>query len=326
MGKKEDIINEIYIFNGKPVEGNLSEYTLVEGKGSEVKVPSLKNAYFCAKEDLKKRTQEKINIVSRMLNSYFEKEKERIEKSFTYETKRFQESLSEIAEKLMEFAKKGDIEKIAEQKKLIDSAKRESNFIELEKDKLRAIQFESQKHLLNVENRLDKTTIIYYPVYAFTIDILKGKLTKSFAVEFDPVSNEIAGLICDSCSNRIKEVFLCNLGHAVCKKCLLFCESCGKEFCKKCLKNRCEICSKKICRNCSVRCFRCSKLVCKDHTKQDKLSKYFYCNSCLKRCERCGNLKDSFLFKVSKKTNAEICEECFRNEMQQNVLTGVFEE
>jgi len=36
-------------------------------------------------------------------------------------------------------------------------------------------------------------------------------------------------------------------------------------------------------------------------------------------------MKDPYSFRVSKKTNAEICEDCFREEMQGKVLKGVFE-
>src|SRR3989344_4973168 len=93
---------------------------------------------------------------SKMLGKGFEKEKERIEQNFIRETKHFQEIMKEIAEKLMESARKGDFEKISEQKRLINSLKEKSNFLELEKDKRRAIQLEGQKHMLNTENRLEK--------------------------------------------------------------------------------------------------------------------------------------------------------------------------
>ncbi|PJE81127.1 hypothetical protein COU58_04135 [Candidatus Pacearchaeota archaeon CG10_big_fil_rev_8_21_14_0_10_32_42] len=324
LGKKDEVSNRIYIFNGKPIEGNLSEYTILEGDENEAKSQNYQNSYYVAKEELKKRVQLKTNEISNILTRNLEKEKEKIEKSFVSETRQFQEKLKGIAERLMEYAKKGDMEKISEQKKAIDSLKEKSNFWELEKDKLRAIQLENQKHILNIENRLEKTTIIYYPVYFFTMEIKKDEIKKSFTIEFDPISKEFNGLICENCSKKIKEVIICNSGHPVCRKCSSECQSCKKTYCKKCIKYVCELCSKKICKDCGVRCFRCSKLVCKNHVKKDKISGYSYCSNCLKRCIKCDNLKDPFSFKVSKKNNTEVCEDCFRNEAQENVLKGVF--
>jgi len=324
LENKEVIFNEIYIFNLKSIEGDLSEYVLLESNLKKEEAPNFKNAYFVAKEELKKRIQEKTNNLSKVLILNLEKEKEKIEKRFGIETKGFQKELEEITNKLMEFARKGEVEKISEQKKLIQSIKEKSNFLAFEQDKLREIQLEHQKHLLNVENKLEKTTVIQYPIYVFTLDVKAEPLKKSFVVEFDPLAKEISGLTCESCSNKVREIFICSSGHASCKRCSLNCESCNKDFCKKCLKNVCEVCSKKICKDCSVRCFRCSKLVCKTHTKKNLISGRFYCNSCLKRCERCAEMKDPFTFRVSKKTNAEICEDCFRKEMQGKVIGEVF--
>ncbi len=325
LGKKESLLNEIYTFKGKIIKGDLSNYIVSEGNEKEIKIPDFKNSYFLAKEELKKITQEKINNLSKMLGVDFENKKEKIEKNFILETKEFQNSLEEISEKLMGFVKKGDLEKISEQKKLIDSLKEKLNFEDLEKDKLRAIQLESQKHILNVNNKLQKTTIIYYPIYLFEIQIEKGGVKKYFIVEFNPITNESQGMVCENCSNKVKEIFICGSGHATCKNCLKICGLCNGKFCDKCLKNICEICSKKICRDCSVRCFRCSKLVCKSHTRKDKISGQVNCSLCLKRCERCGEQKDPYTFKVSKKTNAEICEKCFRDEMQGKVLEDLFD-
>ncbi len=325
LGKTEKILNTIYLFNGKPIKGDLSEYSVTEGNEKEIKVPDYKNDYFLAKEELKKLVQGKTNEISRMLRGYLDKEKEKIEENFISETKKFRNNLGGIAEKLMEFSKSGDIEKIKEQKKLINSLREEMNFDEIEKDKTRALQLESQKHLLNVENKLIKTTIIYYPVYTFSLEAVKAGIRKSFNLQYDPVSENVSGLLCENCSDEMREVIICNSGHAVCKDCVRLCDSCKKEFCKKCLRNSCEICSKKICKDCSVRCFRCSRVVCKDHTRQDKLSGYFYCKDCSRRCDKCGNLKDPFTFKVSKMNNREICEDCFREETKESIVGGIFE-
>ncbi|MCR4327650.1 MAG: hypothetical protein NUV46_03660 [Nanoarchaeota archaeon] len=325
LGKREELLSSIFIFNGKPIDGNLSEYVVFDGNENEIPSTDYQNSYYAAKEELKKIIQEKTNSISKVLSKNLEKEKEKIENSFVLETKVFQKKLKEITETLMEHAKKGEIEKIAEQKKEIDSLKEKSNFSELEKDKLRAIQLENQKHMLNVEKKLEKVTVIYYPSYLFTADIKTDLIKKSFTFEFDPMSKEIIGLKCENCLNKMRKVFLCNAGHSVCEKCSSTCEACKKTYCKKCIKHTCELCSKKICKDCAVRCFRCSKLLCNGHTKKDKISGHLYCNDCMKKCKRCSELKDPFHFKVSKKTNEEICEECFRSELQKGVLRGVFD-
>lgn len=325
LGEKEEFPSTIYIFNGKPIDGDLSEYVLLDGDESDIQLPDYKNAYFVAKEELKTIVQEKTNSISKILSLNLEKEKNKIEKNFVLETQVFQKKLSEIAEKLMEYAKKGEVEKIAEQKKELDLVKQKSNFAELEKDKLRAMQLEGQKHILNVEKKLEKTTIICYPIYVVTAEIKKEGERRFFTFEFDPMSKDINGLICESCSNKMRKVVMCTSGHAVCQKCSVECQSCHKIYCKKCVKYSCDFCSKKICKNCAVRCFRCSKLVCKNHTRKEKISGHSYCNNCLKKCPHCKELKDPFIFKVSKKTNEEICEDCYRNENQKNVLKGVFE-
>lgn len=328
LDKKEVVQNKVYIFNGKPIEGDLSKYLILEGNKKDVVIPEFSNLYFNAKEELKKRIQEKRNILSKRLNSDFEKEKEKIEKNFSEETKNFQEGLKEITEKLMDLAKEGNVGEITKEKLSIESLKNDSNFGEIEKDKLRAIQLETQKHFLNIENKLDKVTAIYYPSYFVSISLEgpnKTQLNKLLAFEFDPLTQDISGLKCESCSNKMNEVFVDNSGHAVCRNCAQICESCTKMYCKKCLVNNCEVCSKKICKNCSVRCSRCSKLMCKSHAIIDKATGKSFCPSCLKKCERCEKLRDPFSFKISPSTKALVCEDCFREEMGKKVLEGVFE-
>ena len=85
LGKKEEISNKIYMFKGKPIEGDLSKYSLLDGSESEIKIPDYKNSYFAAKEELKRRVQEKVNEISRMLEGRFEKERKRIENDFVSE-------------------------------------------------------------------------------------------------------------------------------------------------------------------------------------------------------------------------------------------------
>src|SRR3989339_254652 len=129
---------------------------------------------------------------------------------------------------------------------------------------------------------------------------------------------------CESCENKIEIINLCSSGHIICNKCLIKCNSCNITYCNKCLNIICESCKKKICKKCAIRCNNCSKVMCKDHAIYDKVTDKCYCSSCLKLCERCQHKKESNRFKTSQKTGAEICEDCYRLEMQQKTLKEIF--
>lgn len=324
LNEKEKLINEIYIYKGVPIEGNLSDYDIEEGIKNEIRVPDIKEAYFISKDELKKRIEEKTKEIAEILTKKFEKEKERIEDHFFQENKEFSESMKKAIKKLDELKKESNIEKIQRQLTLINSIKSKMNFEDFEKDKNRAIELERQRHILNVNNKLFNTTIVYYPLGVFDL-ILKSKdKERTIEVVFDPLTKKLNPLFCESCQKEINEINLCTSTHISCKECISECESCFKSYCKRCLMTKCTICGKKICRDCSVRCFKCGKEICLTHTKQDKISKRIYCTNCLKRCERCGNTKEPYGFKLSKKTNVEICEECYRKEMQDKVLKEIF--
>lgn len=326
INENEKSINDIYVFEGKIIDGDLSSYPVLEGNKDEIKVPDMKEAYFIAKDELKKRIESKTEEIAQELNSRLDVEKDRIESHFLQELKEHKENLEKSTKKLIEIGREGDMEKISKQKKLIESLREKTNVMEFERDKLRAIQLEKQKHMLNVNNKLFNTTLIYYPLFTHNATIKNAHAKKVIEFIFDPISDEVKPIACEICEGKTKKISLCSNEHVVCEKCSSICESCHKVYCKKCVHITCEICSKNICKECSVRCFRCSKVVCKNHTKKDKITGNVYCNKCLKHCERCSNLKDPTSFKLSKRTNAPICEECYRNEMQKGVLKGVFED
>ena len=325
LNENETVINNIYIYNGEVIEGDLSNYNVEEGKKEEIQIPEMKEFYFLAKDELKNRIIPKTEEVARDLNLKLEKEKNRIENHFSQELREHNENLEKAQKKYEELMREGDPEKISKQLGLINNLKDKLNFEELQKDKERAIHLEKQKHMLNVNNKLFNTTIIYYPLFSADITLRNPLRERIIEVSFDPLTEKLNPVFCESCEKETNNLHLCTNGHISCKDCSLICESCGKVFCKKCMKIVCEHCGKKICRDCATRCFRCGKSVCKSHTKEDKVSGRVYCSNCLRRCERCGNLKEPYNFKISKKTDAEICEECFRKEMQKGVLKGVFD-
>ena len=325
LNVSEKVINNIYIYNGEQIEGDLSNYDLEEGSKEEIKVPDMKESYFVAKDELKKVVLPKTEQVARDLNLRLDKEIRRINNHFLQETKEIEENLEKAKEKLHEYELLGNAEKIYKQIEIIRSLKQKTNFGELEIDKDRAIQLEKQKHILNINNKLFNTTLIYYPLSIFDITIENEHSKRIVEISFDPLTEKLNPIFCEACEKETNDLHLCATGHISCKECSSTCESCHKTFCKKCLNHKCELCSKRLCRDCYTRCFRCGKIMCKTHTKEDKVSKRVYCNQCLRRCERCSTLKEPYSFRKSKKTGAEICEDCFRNEMKDKVLKGVFD-
>jgi hypothetical protein len=325
LNESEKVINDIHIYNGEPIEGDLSHYYLEEGTKEEIKVPDMKESYFISKDELKKVILPKTEQVARDLNLRLEKEIRRIEEHFMQEEKETKEKIEKATDRLHEFELIGDAEKIYKQIDLIRSLKQKTNFEELELDKSRAIQLEKQKHMLNINNKLFNTTLIYYPLNVFDVTLASPHKERVIEISFDPLTEKLTPLFCETCEKETNDLHLCATGHISCKHCSLNCESCGKTFCKKCLNHKCELCGKYICRDCYTRCFRCGKIMCKSHTKEDKVSKRIYCNHCLRRCERCSSLKEPYSFRTSNRTGAEICEDCFRSEMQGEVLDGVFD-
>ena len=82
LNESEKIINDIHIYNGELIEGDLSNYSLEEGIKEERKVPDMKESYFIAKDELKKVILSKTEQVARDLNLRLDKEKRRIEEHF----------------------------------------------------------------------------------------------------------------------------------------------------------------------------------------------------------------------------------------------------
>lgn len=325
INENEKIINNIYVHNGKIIGGDLSSYILEEGDKNEVKIPEIKESYFIAKEGLKEKIKTKTEELTFELNNRLEKEKQRIERHFSKENEEFADILEKAKGRLSNLEEAQDYEKIDRQRKTIQGIREKINEEELEKDKERAIQIERQKHSLNINNKLFNTTLIYYPLHTFDSTLKSANAKRIIEINFDPLTKITNFLFCEACDKKINEIFLCRTGHISCRDCFIVCESCRKEHCKKCIKIKCEQCNKNICKDCSERCFRCGKLVCNSHTKKDRISQRSFCNNCLRHCERCSNLREPYSFRKSKKTGVEVCEPCFREEMQKTALKGVFD-
>ena len=304
LNENEKIINEFFISDGKLIKGDLSGYPILEGKKTDIKIPDPKEAYFIAKENLKVQLVEKTQDLSRVLNKKLEKELSRIKEHFQHEKKEYED-------------------KIAKHKNNLHSVKEQVDTDELEKEKQRAIQIEKQKHVLNINNKLFNTTVIYYPLFCSKLLLENESISKEIEISIDPITKKLVPFKCETCNAGINEIFLCSTGHAICKKCAIRCESCGKLFCKQCLFRKCELCNKLLCKDCYTRCNSCGQLMCKTHVKHDDISKRNICKNCLIKCEKCNEFKDPSGFKHLGKL--KVCELCFRKEMQRKTMKGIFD-
>src|SRR3989339_448069 len=257
--------------------------------------------------DFEKEIKKRIKLNNCQIEKLIQ-EIERINRHFIQETQELKNNLKKSTKKT--------------EKEINEELEKKIN--EFEKDKERAINIEKQKHSLNLNTKLFNTTLIYYPVLNYDCYLINEHGKRIIEVSFDPLTKELKQIFCESCEDKIETINLCSSGHIICNKCLIKCNSCNITYCNKCLNIICESCKKKICKKCAIRCNNCSKVMCKDHAIYDKVTDKCYCSSCLKLCERCQHKKESNRFKTSQKTGAEICEDCYRLEMQQKTLKEIF--
>lgn len=324
LNEREKVINEIYVHDGKVINGNLDGYPVLEGNKREIMIPDMKEPYFVAKDELKILLKDKTDEVADSLNGRLDKEIERIQNHFFTEEGELNDNLNKAKDRLIELRGNYDLEKIDRQEKIVKNILDKLNPDERGRDRERSILIENTKHGLNVNNKLFNTTLIYHPKFTYDATIKNQNVKRVMEVSYDPLTESLNPISCESCQKETKEINLCSNGHVTCNVCFTECESCGKGHCNNCVLNMCELCNARICKDCKTRCFKCGKLMCKSHTQFDKLTNRHYCNNCLTRCERCGTLKIGDDFKNSPRTGVKICEMCFRDEMQKKVLEGVF--
>lgn len=321
LNEREKVINEIYIHDGKVIDGNLNDYNIIEGTKREIEIPDMKEPYFIAKEKLKDMLKDKTNEISNSLNNILENEIKRIERHFETEDSEIHVNLKKAVQKLNALVNELDYEKVEKQKVVLHKLKLKLNPEERLDDKERTINIEKTKHGLNINNKLFNTTLIYNKIFTYNTTIKNEHISSIIELSYDPLTEAVGKVNCNSCIEEITELCLCKTKHVVCINCMRMCESCNLHYCLDCIKIKCQTCNKYICRDCSTRCSACAKTMCKTHTKLDKISNRIYCNDCLVRCERCSGLKIESAFKHSKRTGAKICGECFRNEMQEAVMS-----
>lgn len=327
LNGKEQLTNDVYVYSGNVIQGDLSRYNVVDGDKRDIVIENIDREYSVSREELKERLKEKIQEISFELKIKLDKELERIESHFNQIILERGENLKKLENrKLLLDSQKDfgeDIEevdkKISRLETEINNLKENTNLEELEKEKEREKKLELTKHSLNVSNKLINTTIIYYPLLYFDV-FLKNKNSKRMVeVTYNPLSEELSESFCEKCGKKAEKFLLDGSGHLICEKCVNYCGECKEIYCEKCLIKKCSFCNKKLCLNCSVRCNSCGKDFCKSHTEKDVFDGKAYCFNCMSVCTKCGGR-----FKPSSKGQKNICEKCNMEAIKKETLGRIF--
>lgn len=322
LNEKEQLMNTIYTQNGEVISFNLEKYKQLEGKKEELTKKEIKADYETAKEELKKILQNKIKETSVMLSKKLSKERKRITDHYHTQLTEIESSISKYKEQIINLEKQAlkidntekqavltKIEKLKETIKVIEQSGKKDKIDQEEKF---FINDEIHKHSLDVNNKLMNMTIIYYPVFNFTLFFKNADSARQLELVYDPLQDKLnKPITCDACSREITEISLCSSGHLNCTNCIEKCNSCYKLLCKKCTKKECQFCSRDLCRNCSDKCSICFKLVCKSHLRNNYATGNPACVNCLQKCSLCNEFSDNN--HIKKNTLGEnICTKCLR--------------
>ncbi len=329
LNETKQSVNDIYVHEGEIVQGDLSDYQIKQGTKSETgEIPKekIEADFNLAKNHLKQKLQQDLEEISSELNKKLDQEilkvKEHFKKNFTETEKKLGEHIERIKQLQFDSYEENkdkinrilqNIEKIEEQK-IPEKLSKEEEFV---------IKDLRQKHSLAIENNLINTTIIYYPIFIFNLNLKNDNIRSSINLTYNPLTNSLEKIKCHSCKNTTNILALCSSGHIVCKDCISHCGDCGKELCLSCLKYKCDKCGKKLCQKCMKRCPECRTVLCKQDLREDALTKEPRCLNCLVSCSYChryiskGNAKKS-------SSNGYTCYNCISKQNQQKISKEIF--
>ncbi len=332
--EKEQVFNEVYIYNGKVVDGDLSGYKVVEGSDVKFDRDEVKGDYGVAVNCLKALLGDKKRAIVSNIGDLLEKEIFRINEHYDVQLSELggdlNKQLSRMGELELELRTcedsdrsevRGKIQRIHKMlsKKGDDDAK-----TKILKEKEFTLRDAQQKFSLAVGNKLINTTMIYYPVFVFKIFLKNGDTKRFLELTFDPLTEDVEGFNCEDCGSPLDNVLLCSSGHIVCDSCLFRCSECGDQYCSRCLKHSCDSCARPLCKNCSKVCRGCGKHFCSTHMRTDCVTGEDRCMNCLKACLRCHGVTEGKYFGESS-DGSKICQRCLAEENRDKVMTRIFE-
>ncbi|PIN93824.1 hypothetical protein COU54_01515 [Candidatus Pacearchaeota archaeon CG10_big_fil_rev_8_21_14_0_10_31_24] len=328
LNEKEQLMNTIYIREGKIIFFNLDKYSHSEGKKEDIPSKDIKKDYLMAKEELKNLLKKRIEETSSVLKSKLEKEKARIQEYCSKQineiemvVKRQQDQITNLEKQLSQPDKDEELIKLKIQKlqENISQIQNPERINKIKKEEEFFLNDEVHKHSLNINNKLMNTTIIYHPIFTFEL-YLKNKYTgRQISITYDPLEDSITNVNCESCKRAITEILICSSGHISCSNCYELCKGCNEGMCINCKKKSCDSCGRALCKKCMIQCTSCRKLVCKNHIRQDYFSEKDHCMSCLKKCSSCHRYTTNSHTKI---TNSEeiLCKNCYGQKSINEIL------
>jgi hypothetical protein len=309
LSKIEQVLNEIYVHEGKVVQGDLKDYDVKEGQVEEVSTDHLAADYDVAKHILHDLTNKKVEEISIELDDELNKEILRIEEHYSSILGEFNLNKSRLTERIKEAGLSGEEEKLKKLNEIFENNFCEREFQKILKEKQVLIDNEKMKFSLDVENKLINTTIIYYPVFKIFLSLDEAGFKKTLEVFLNPLTQEITNFSCDSCNTLLDQINVCHGGHICCGSCLHVCSECGKRFCRLCIAGICNGCGKLVCKNCARECGDCKKLFCKNCMRTSSITGKEKCTHCVTYCPKCSRIvENSNLTRDS--SGAMVCKSC----------------
>lgn len=318
LNEKESVINDLFIKSGNIISLSLDNYKQEPGKKEDLPTLNLREDYLKAKEALKPLLEKRISDTAEILKTRLEREQQRIKEHYSHQKKEFQLSIqklkNQVAQLEKDYQKSNDSAiqiKMAKIQETIKNAESSDNLEKIEKEEQFFLQDELHKHSLNIDNKLINASLIYYPLFNFSILLKNEDSARNIELTYNPFEDTLKPeLCCEVCKRPIQEIFLCSSGHINCNNCYEKCKECLRGLCSLCMKKSCDYCTKKLCKKCSSSCSICFKPFCQSHLRINYLTGKSGCLNCLKPCVLCG--KYALHSKLKKSSGQDICESCFR--------------
>ncbi len=320
LNEREQEMHTIFVKDGEIVDFYLTSYDTSEGSEDDIPSEEVKKDYVVAKGRLKSLLDHKTKSVSEGLQGFLKKEVDRIEGHYSAGIKEIEDKLEGSRVKIEEL-KAGKFdgkvqERIIRLREGIKEIEDSGELEKLKKEEKFFLNDEIQKHSLNIKNKLMNTTVIYYPIFHYSVLLSSGVGKKVVELEYNPMKREFGSVNCDNCFSKLDEFIVCSSGHLTCRECGDRCGSCEEVYCKKCNVVECALCGRIICPKCTVRCFGCRKSFCKDHVRE--VGGRMFCINCIKKCKGCGREVEPSGLRDG------LCEGCYVRGVSAKVVDDIF--
>lgn len=328
---KEQIITSIYLNNNQLLNDfNIDDYPSISGKKEDTKkelLDEIKSNYAVARENLKLKLHNKTREVSLSLNKSLERALDRLNSHYNHQImeikKQNENNIENLKNSKMKLEKTKEknkqiiIDRINRLEEAIKNSRINEEIEKLEKEKQFFLNDEKHKHSINLNSSIMNTTVIYFPIFEFKIQIkTKDHKPKELTFTYHPLKKELSKIYCESCNSEINEIFLCESNnHLACSNCLTICPRCGKKVCKSCRQLSCNICGGEICEKCATLCNVCKKYICNSDTRKDNLSPGNICSNCSDFCSSCSKFSDKKTFRNCDSCRTKVCRKCIRSKI-----------